>query len=334
MITEKFSGCHIKNASELLLQKYLKDREKNNFFGFNTFNREIPEKSIEKIFNDKYSAGYCVFDENRNMLAYILGSFIKDEDGERIGWIHYGGYALKEGENPEIMRYLYSLLGDHWISWAVFNHYVMIPENSEIYRDIFLRLSFSYQQVHGYIDLSEYENTLKNTDGKTEIRSATLSETEDVEFLSGNTMKYQTGRPVWIYDFPEIYQELREGYSELISKKDTEVLIAYKNNKPVGITGFRKEINDINNFFIPENSVYLAVASTIESERKKGISSLLFYNMIESLKKQNYRFLTTNWRITNLLSSVHWPSKGFIPFMYRFHRNIDQRVIYTKINRE
>jgi len=313
---------------------FIKGREKNTFFSFNTFPRKIPEKSNKKFFNTKYSAGYCVFDGNGIILAYILGSLIKDEYGERIGWIHYGGYALKEGESPEIMRYLYSLLGDHWISWAVFNHYVMIPENSEIYRDILLNLSFSYRQIHGYIDLSEYENKLKNTDGKTEIRCATVSDTEDIEFLSGNKMKYQTGRPPWIYDFPEIYQELREGYSELISKKDTEVLIAYKNNKPVGIKVFRKEINDVNNFFIPENSVYLAVASTIESERKKGISSLLFYTMVESLKKQNYKFLTTNWRIKNLLSSVHWPSKGFIPFMYRFHRNIDQRVLYTKINRE
>ncbi|HOO76067.1 MAG TPA: hypothetical protein PLS66_12295 [Tepiditoga sp.] len=85
-------------------------------------------------------------------------------------------------------------------------------------------------------------------------------------------MKYQTGRPVWIYDFPEIYQELREGYSELISKKDTEVLIAYKKGTPLHF--FLSKIGEVKNeeeypFYYRAHLSFFRKADKVQEAREK-----------------------------------------------------------------
>ena len=39
--------------------------------------------------------------------------------------------------------------------------------------------------------------------------------------------------------------------------------------------------------------------------------------------KRGFKFIQTDWKVTNLSASNYWPKCGFIPLAYRLSRKID-----------
>lgn len=114
--------------------------------------------------------------------------------------------------------------------------------------------------------------------------------------------------------FRELVRVTREGFDKDMSEQEirevvlpnTELFIAYKNNKPVGFTAAKHR----------ENEVYLAAAVIIPSERGTGLYTIFNRLRIEEGLSKGFTIISTRTqnpiverRITSVLENLKMESK-------------------------
>ena len=65
--------------------------------------------------------------ENGNLVAYLLGAYADSIFFGRHVWVPFGGLALADQENTELIRRIYAAAGQQWIDDRVLNHYLVCP---------------------------------------------------------------------------------------------------------------------------------------------------------------------------------------------------------------
>ena len=73
---------------------------------------------------------------------------------------------------------------------------------------------------------------------------------------------------------------------------------------------------------VPENSIDLAHAATLEDVRGAGVGLALTAHAINWAHENGYRSITTDWRSPNLEASRFWPRRGWRPTFYRMFRAV------------
>lgn len=53
---------------------------------------------------------------------------------------------------------------------------------------------------------------------------------------------------------------------------------------------------------------------------------------IRVLKERDYRYVSSDWRITNLSSSSFWRKCGFQEIAHRMYRQIDERISWANFD--
>lgn len=325
-----FKREYLPEAARLLSERHLIERKFFPGLSAKFENYRFSLKVLDAIWNKNYTEGIAAFRAGK-LIGYIIGHVNTESIYfGRHTWVDYAGLALERTENPEFYRYLYAKLAEKWIEYGCFNHFVVIPAGNSQVIDSWLKAGFAYQQVHGLYDLSKLKlNNNNDNDNNIKIRLATYSDIEDIMRISSLTLKYQTKAPVWAIGLPEEIEELEEGYAELIEDDDSDLWLAFKDNKLVGFQCFRKLKTDETNMMFPESSIEIVAAGTIAEKRNQGIGSFLTEKGLTHAKKNGIKYCITDWRITNLLSSKYWPQKGFLPFAYRLTRKVDPRIIWA-----
>jgi GNAT superfamily N-acetyltransferase len=96
--------------------------------------------------------------------------------------------------------------------------------------------------------------------------------------------------------------------------------VAEQNGAPVGhAVLYRRPAGDLR---VPEKSIDLSHAATLPRARRTGVSLALTGHILTWAAENGYRSMTVDWREVNLLSSRHWPARGFRPQYYRLYRSI------------
>ncbi|NDI35433.1 GNAT family N-acetyltransferase [Chengkuizengella sediminis] len=284
-------------------------------------------KAVEAVWVKENSEGIAIFD-NKQMIGYLIGTFISNDIRGRHIWIDYAGLAISENVHEELYRDLYTKIAEQWVQYGCFDHYVLVPAGNRSILDAWLKLGFSFEQVHALCDITNQAMEIENQH-PIEIRLAIKSDQSILTDIGDLIMSHQTGAPVWAAVLPEYLTEIKKGYGGIVEDSNAKLWIAFKGNQLIGFQGYWETTTSNSDMMTPDRCIELSIAGTKKEERGRGIGKLLTQKGFMEAKENGYQYCMSDWRMTNLQSSRFWPKRGFYPIAYRLTRKIDHRIMWA-----
>lgn len=282
--------------------------------------------TIVELFHNSKVIGMGAF-SHEELVGYIIGEIEIDTMRGRHVWVPYEGLAIRADQSPELIRYLYAKVAILWLQQGCFSHYALVPLGNQVYLDALMRLSFSIQQVHSIMGMTDYVPFENVSD--CHVRLASINDREAMGRMSTIIFSHQNSSPVFEPALPERIAAIKEGYKGTVEDSDSTVLIATKDMKEVGFQIYETITSDL---MTPDNGIELSVAGTYPLQMGNGIGKKLMNEGYRMMKEKGYSSIITDWRITNLASSTFWPKCGFKPLAYRMVRYIDKDVAWANFN--
>lgn len=323
-----FRDEHVDAAAPLLASRHQADRQVEPALPAQFERSEVARNAIEAIWRRPRAEGVIAFLSGR-AVGYLLGTPTIDLYRGRTVWSPMAGHAVDGEFGPELYRDLYAALSPRWLEGGYFEHYVLVPATDRPALDAWFSLSFGLEQVYAIRELAGSETAALVKETALEIRQATLDDKEQVLQLAEVIGRHQAGSPVYAPFLPENADELREGFTELLSDPDATLWLAFKDRQVLGYQLQVPAKTMPENLLVPEHCTELAVAATLAQARGQGIGHALTDHALSAAQKMGFTYCVTDWRTTNLLSSRFWPRLGFRPAYYRLRRLIDQRIVWA-----
>ena len=120
-------------------------------------------------------------------------------------------------------------------------------------------------------------------------------------------------------------EELRKELLEEIATPTIGSFVAEQDGRVVGnLVVCPLELSESTHYGLarPEHMSFLGFALTDRSVRGSGVGLALTEAGFAWARKQGYRAMVADWRVTNLLASRFWTARGFRPTFLRLHRRI------------
>lgn len=325
MIIRDLTISDASDMAKLLAYRHKEERVKfqalNKIFEDETVLESIVEKKIHK----KRTIAIGAY-QGDTLLGFIMSNVIQDTVFGRCAWVKYDGLALAEGTDATLYRDLYATISKKWINIGCLKHFVIVPAGQNEVMNSWLNSGFAYEQVFGIKEL-ELPN-INKIEGIC-IREASVKDKKDIESISGLILSFQAQTPTCAIALPEMFEELKKGYGGLIEDQEAHLMLAYQEDDFLGFTCGYFEDEDKENMITPYKNVELGVAGTNPSFQNRGVGTLLTLSLFKDAFIAGYENSTTDWRITNMKSSVFWPKMGYKPYAYRIVRTIDRRIYWA-----
>ncbi len=273
-------------------------------------------------------AGAAAF-QNGRMIAYLLAEQVTDMLWGRSLWIRLPGCAVAEGIDREIVRDLYATVAAPLVKQGCINHVAILPvADTALIHSVF-SLCFGIEQIHGIADLHSLDIFPPELAEGLTIRQAGAGDREILESFSDTIWRYQVLAPVWGIHLPETQDERRKSYGDMAEDKEAVVYVAFVKGEPAGMQAyFPPEADDPLDMLNHRDGLELCVAGTRDQFRGRGIGTALTQYGFYAAREAGCRYVLTDWRSTNLLSSRFWPRRGFKPVAYRLTRRVDDRILW------
>jgi ribosomal protein S18 acetylase RimI-like enzyme len=307
---------HIKQVIALYIER--QKQEINNFL----FLRDtiIDEDDLQKHFEEKFKnshiIGITAFN-NQQLVGYLFGQVEISKSDERFIWIPYEGIAIKQNESLELIRQLYATVASKWVQEKCYTHSIIVPLENPNYLKAFLYLSFAIDHVHAIMDIASYEPF--QTNGNITVRVAKQDDRNVLGEMSNIITSYHHQSPVFIPFSEETVMTRQKAFMNLVNEEDTIVLLAEKNHDIIGYHNYEPITKSLMH---PDKSIELSVAGTYPKYRGQGAGKNLMNKAVLVLKDKEFKYIITDWKITNIASSNFWPKCGFIPIAYKLKRVI------------
>jgi GNAT superfamily N-acetyltransferase len=296
-----FADEHLDAAAELLAARHEAHRETFPQLPADADYRAEIVALLEEGATGAYTEG-----------AYVLGrSWPPDRWGPNV-WIEAAGHAARD---PELLRDVWAAAAAGWLEQGLTAHYVLVPATDPQLVDAWFRLSFGAQHAHGVIDIPERE-------WPPTVREATDDDIEGLVELGPLLSRQHTQSPVFSSAPEQTADEVRADVVDDFATEGVANLIYEQDGRIVG------------NFFVcpielssvhsglarPPGSAFLGFAVTDPEVRGSGVGLALTDASFAWARREGYDVMTTDWRVTNLLSSRFWPRRGFRTTFLRLHR--------------
>jgi ribosomal protein S18 acetylase RimI-like enzyme len=252
-------------------------------------------------------------------VGYLVGAPLDEEMWGPNIWIETAGHAV---EQPEDLRDLYAVAAERWVDEERGRQYAVVPATERELLDAWFRLGFGQQQAHGVQEITP-KTEVRIPDGF-EIRRPAPDEIDQLLEVDLALPRHQRGAPVFSDRPLPTEEELRKEWEETLAGSDEEVLVGYRDGRPVAVWGFAPaELSRHHRGLarIP-GACYLGFASTLPETRGSGIGVALTDAGFAWAAQQAYEVMVTDWRVTNLLASRFWPRRGFRTSFLRLYRSI------------
>jgi GNAT superfamily N-acetyltransferase len=69
-------------------------------------------------------------------------------------------------------------------------------------------------------------------------------------------------------------------------------------------------------------TLHLSAVAVREDHRHRGVATALVDAALERARRHGFRYVETNWRVTNLVAARFWTRYGFVPTYVRLHRTV------------
>jgi GNAT superfamily N-acetyltransferase len=307
---EPLEDDHLDAAAALLANRHARHREAEPL---------LPDISdfraqVERDLDHELASGVVALSGDE-LVAYVIGRIEDDQLlGDRRAIVDFAGSAAATGQG-EAIRDLYSALAARWVAAGATRHLALIPAGDEALIDPWLRLAFGVQYVWAVRETA----AMKPVRAGVKIRPGRPDDLELVAKLDRSLYEHQAGPPSFSGLAIPSDEEFRAEWSDLWDDADLYThFVAEKAGMPVGhLVLYRRPTGDVR---VPEKNIDLSHAATLPAARRSGVSLALTGHALTWAHEHGFRSMTTDWRSVNLLSSRHWPRRGFRPTFYRLYR--------------
>ena len=307
---EPLEDEHLAAAAALLADRHARHRMAEAL---------LPEASnfraqLERDLDHELASGVVALSGDE-LVAYVIGRVEEDPMlGDRRAIVDFAGCAAAEGRG-EAIRDLYAALAARWVVAGATRHLALIPSSDEALMDPWLRLAFGVQFIWGVRETA----AMKPVEADLRIRAGTSSDLELVAKLDRGLHEHQAGPPSFSGVAIPTDEEFRADWSDLWDDPELYThFVAERAGLPVGhLVLYRRPTGDLR---VPDDNIDLSHAATLPVARRSGVSLALTGHALTWAHEHGFRSITTDWRSVNLLSSRHWPHRGFRPTYYRLYR--------------
>jgi GNAT superfamily N-acetyltransferase len=269
---------------------------------------------LERDLEHELASGVVAL-RGEELVAYLIGRVEEDALlGDRRAIVDFAGCAAATGE-AEVIRDLYAALAARWVAAGATRHLALVPASDEALTDPWLRLAFGVQFVWAVRETA----AMKPVQADVEIRKGTPDDLELVARLDRSLYEHQAGPPSFSGLAIPSDEELRAEWSDLWDDPELYThFVAERAGRPLGhLVLYRRPTGDLR---VPEGNIDLSHAATLPAARRSGVSLALTGHALTWAHEHGFRSMTTDWRSVNVLSSRHWPRRGFRPTYYRLYR--------------
>ena len=324
----RFSDKHLLAAAQILAERHRRERQTFSALPEEFENPVATLQALEREWNQPNTIGIAAL-EGEQLVGYLIGTLQPTGDFERSIWIKYPCLGIAENQHPELYRQLYANIAHTWVSQGCFDHYVQVPAGNQVLLDAWFRLGFAYQQVYGLLDLEEFVGSDIKAPENLEIRLAQESDREKLRNIAEWIKIFQAQAPTYCPILPESLREIRDGYAEIIDEPEAQMWLVVRDGDILGFQAYWPLEAGAAAMTVPANCIELAIGAVSPAERGRGIGTLLTNHCFRELRQAGFRYVQTDWRMTNLMSSTFWPARGFRPVVHRLSRHIDERVLWA-----
>jgi ribosomal protein S18 acetylase RimI-like enzyme len=298
-----FSEDDLGAAAALLAERHRRDREAEPLLPGDVDCRA----EVDALWRQDAPMGAMADD------AYVLGFSRDDSWGPNV-WIEAAGHAA---DDPERLREVYTAAAADWFARGLKAHYAVVPAADGAFVDAWFRLGFGAQQALGIMEVPDVE-------WPAAVREARADDVDALVALAPLLQQHQWLSPVFsAHPLPteEAYRESiledteRDDVGNLVFELDGRVVANFV-VAPVALASMHPALTR------PADAAYLAFAITHPDARGSGAGVALTTACFAWARSKGRSTMVTDWRVTNLLASRFWPSRGFRTSFLRLHRLI------------
>jgi len=317
----RLNETHLHDMSELLYQR---QREETQYFPslkHKHLNKDHIHKTLSNMFHQQKMIGIGAFLKS-NMVGYVLASIEDTKSKELLAWVPYEGVAIQIDQPQELIRLLYTHVSEIWVKEECFQHTIYVPLGNKRYLNSFLHLSFYIEHVHAILDVSTYH--LFDQKNDIHVRRTEKKDRETLGQMSHIVTSYHNRSPVYLSFTEDIIEQRKHAFERLVDENEVIVFIAEKEKQAIGYSIYEPIES---NLMIPEDSIELSLSGVFPHVSGQGVGKALMNQGVSTVKALGYNHIMTDWKITNLSSSIFWPKIGFIPIVYKMIRKIDKAYV-------
>jgi ribosomal protein S18 acetylase RimI-like enzyme len=323
-----FTTDLIEDAAILLASHHRQDCRRRPELPARFAQPEDAQRAIAVAFQRPQTEGVAALCEGK-LLGYLFGTLTIDSLWGRTGWMRRVGCALALDQPLELLADLYARLGQQWVKFGCFAHYVVAPILDPALVHTWFSLGFGIEQVHGLCPLSRETSGGKEPTNGIEIRRATPEDQSAISEFSDVIWRQHVLAPCWAVQLPENIAKTRDGWAKLTDDPKVDLWLALEGERLVGIQGYWTADPEEDDLLWPEHCVNLGIAGTHPGARRRGIARELMRVGLEHARQQGNLYCETDWRSANLPARRCWQNLGFTPYAYRLVRRLDLRISWA-----
>ncbi len=308
-----FSAEFVASSGELLAARHRAHRAAEPLLPKRYEDPAAAAAEVEALASAEAASGAVALRGGR-VVGYILGIRKDDEVWGPNVWVEPAGHAVAQAED---LRDLYGAVAEPWVEEGRVRHYTMAPAGDAALVDAWWRLSFGLQHAFGIRELPDvaWPET---------VRPADEGDVEALIELSPVLPDHQARAPVFGFKRDETEEELRAEILEDLAKPEIGDLVVERDGRVVG--AFHVVPIELSGMHAglarPDGAAYLSWAATLPDVRGSGAGVVLTEAAFAWARERGHATITTDWRVTNLLSSRFWPKRGFRQTFLRLYRHI------------
>jgi len=252
-------------------------------------------------------------------VAYVLGAPRDAQWGANV-WVEDAGSAARD---PDALRLAYAAAAETWSAAGWAKHYIVTPATDEDMVDAWFRLSFGLQHVHALRELPPADFELRVRPGLI-VRPAERRDIDAMVALDPVLPAHTRRAPVFS-DIPiPTPQESRAEVEQDFDDARFSPYVAEFEGRVVGAATFCSlEVSNGNTLMMrPRSAGFLGYAAVAPDARGLGAGRALGDACLIWARDNDYDWVATDWRSTNLEADRTWRAVGFRPTFYRLFRSI------------
>ena len=314
----RFAHDHVDAAAGLLAQRQRASRRSEPALAARFEDPALCLPEVEALLATEGASGSVALRGGR-AVGFLLGAPRADGLWGPNVWVEAAGHATEE---PEVARDLYAHAAAHWVEEGRTAHYAIVPATDPALVDAWFRVGFGHQHVHA---LREVAPGPERTPGPDVV--VREPERGDIPALARMELElpgHQAQSPVFSSaPLPSLEETIAEWeadfgdgrFAPFVAEVDG-VVVGSAVGCALSLSSMHRGLADV------DDAGFLGFAAVAPEARGRGIGSALLDAVHGWAREQGHRTLVTDWRMTNLLSSRTWASRGFRPTFLRLHRVI------------
>ncbi|MEP7360709.1 MAG: GNAT family N-acetyltransferase [Chloroflexota bacterium] len=303
--------------------KLLADRHRRHRLAWPALNPAYEDSSaarslIEAVLEREGSSGSIVFSDGA-AVAYLLGA-PKDASWGANVWVDDAGSA---GDDPDAMRIAYADAAARWAAAGLTKHYVVTPATDEPIVDAWFRLSFGIQMVHALRELPPADFSPRVTPGLV-VRQAERSDIDAMVAIDPVLRSHHARSPVFATaSVPDAVESRKDVEQDFDDARFTPYVAEFEGRVIGAATFCSLDVSNGNTQMMrPVSAGFLGYAAVAADARGLGAGRALGDACLAWARDNDYEWVATDWRSTNLEADRTWRAVGFRPTFFRLFRSI------------